>query len=81
MNFQLYSEVILLCDVPDDGLCAGNIGVIVDRHEVAGLETGFSVEFFDLMGNTVAVATLPGSFLRAPSQKDRPAIRSDVVAA
>lgn len=81
MNFQPYSEVVLLYDISEDGLRAGDIGVIVDRHEVAGLETGFSVEFFDMIGNTVAVATLPGSFLRAPSQKDRPAIRSEAVAA
>ncbi|WP_293332099.1 DUF4926 domain-containing protein [Microcoleus sp. CAWBG58] len=32
---------------------------------VEKLKTGYSVEFFDLLGNTVAVATLPGSYLRS----------------
>ncbi|MEG4576827.1 DUF4926 domain-containing protein [Microcoleus sp. N3A4] len=58
MNYQLYSNVILLCNLPEEGLYAGDIGTVVEQHHVEGLETGYSVEFFDLLGNTVAVATL-----------------------
>jgi hypothetical protein len=54
----------LLCDRPEEGLYAGDIGTVVEQHHVEGLETGYSVEFFDLLGNIVAVATLPGSYLR-----------------
>ncbi len=64
MNYQLYSDVILLCNLAEEGLDAGDIGTVVEQHHVEGLETGYSVEFFDLLGNTVAVATLPGSYLR-----------------
>ena len=64
MNYQLYSDVILLCNLPEEGLYAGDIGTVVEQHHVEELETGYSVEFFDLLGNTVAVATLPGSYLR-----------------
>ena len=63
MNFQLYSEVVLQRDMPEEGLVAGDIGVVVERHGVAGYETGYSVEFFDMLGNTVSVATLPASML------------------
>ena len=75
MNFPLYADVILLRDIPEEGLFAGDIGTVVERHDVQGLETGYSVEFFDMLGNTVAVATLPISFLRLPTRADRPAVR------
>jgi hypothetical protein len=75
MDYPLFEDVIVLTDLPDEGILAGDIGVVVDRHEVAGLETGYSVEFFDLAGNTVAVALLPESKLRRPSAADRPMAR------
>ena len=59
---KLYSDVILLCDRPQEGLDAGDIGTVVEQHHVEGLETGYSVEFFALLGNIAAVATLPGSY-------------------
>jgi len=52
----------LLCHLPQEGLYAGDIGTVVEQHHVEGLKTGYSVEFFDLLGNIVAVATLPGSY-------------------
>lgn len=79
MNFQLYSDVVLVHDVIAEGLFAGDVGVVVERHEVAGRETGYSVEFFDMVGNTVAVVTLPESSLRQPTQADRPAVRSQLI--
>jgi Domain of unknown function (DUF4926) len=75
MNFPLYSDVILLRDLPEESLFAGDIGTVVERHDVAGLETGYSVEFFDMLGNTVAIVTLPMSCFRVPSSADRPTIR------
>jgi uncharacterized protein DUF4926 len=81
MDFPLYTEVILMRDVPEEGVRAGDIGVVVERHEVAGLETGYSVEFFDMLGDAVAVATVPGSVLRVPTHTDRPAVRSESITA
>ena len=75
MNFPLYSDIILLRDLPEEGLYAGDIGTIVERHNIIGLETGYSVEFFDMFGNTVAIVTLPVSSLRLPNNTDRPAVR------
>ncbi len=80
MNFELYSEVVVQRDVPEEGLLAGDVGVVVERHDVPGLEPGYSVEFFDMLGNTFAVATLPASLLRAPAHTDRPAVRMELVA-
>jgi hypothetical protein len=38
-------------------------------------EKGYSVQFFDMTGNTVAVVTLAASVLRLPTLADRPAVR------
>jgi Domain of unknown function (DUF4926) len=75
MDFPLYSDVILLRDLPDESLSIGDIGTVVERHDVDGLDTGYSVEFFDMLGNTVAIVTLPMSCFRSPSSADRPAVR------
>lgn len=76
MAFDLYSDVILTADLPEDGLKAGDIGTIVERHVVAGMEDGYSVEFFDMTGATVAVVTVRASLLRSPTHADRPAVRA-----
>ena len=77
-DFTPYQDVVLLREIPEEGVCAGDVGTIVERHDVPGRETGYSVEFFDMLGNTVAVVTLPASALRAPSRIDRPAVRSQL---
>jgi len=77
MAFELYSDVILTRDVPEQGLRAGDVGTLVDRHVVPAVaEEGYSVEFFDMTGNTVAVLALPASALRVPTAADRPAARA-----
>ena len=81
MTFELYSDVVLLTDIPERGLKKGDIGTVVEEHHVDGQEVGYSVEFFDMLGNTVAVECLPQSALRLPTQADRPAVRNDKLAA
>lgn len=68
--------MILNTDLPEHGLCAGDVGTLVERHDVPGKEIGYSVEFFDMTGRTVAVVTVPASSLRAPTSSDRPSARS-----
>lgn len=47
MNCELYSDVILLQDIPEEGLSAGDVGTLLEKHQAEVLETGYSVEFFD----------------------------------
>jgi Domain of unknown function (DUF4926) len=54
-------------NLPQHSLSAGDIGTVVARHDVAGLEAGYSVEFFDVLGNTVGIVTLPMSYFCVPS--------------
>ncbi len=81
MKLPLYSEVVLVRDAPEHNLRVGDVGTVVERHDVAGLEPGYSLEFFDMLGNTVAVVTLPEGWLRLPTHADRPAVRSERVPA
>ena len=76
MPVELYQDVILTVDRPGEGLCAGDVGTLVDRHVVPGREEGWSVEFFDMTGQTVAVVTAPASLFRLPTAADRPATRT-----
>ena len=77
MPFELYGDVILTRDVTEHGLRAGDVGTVVERHSAPGVpEEGYSVEFFDMTGNTVTVATLPASALRLPTPADRPAVQA-----
>lgn len=75
-NLELYKDAILTVDLPNEGLRAGDVGTVVERHQVPGVaEVGYSVEFFDMTGRTVAVVTIPASGLRAPTSVDLPAVR------
>ena len=70
-------DVILTRDVGEHGVRAGDVGTVVERHVVPGVaEEGYSVEFFDMTGDTVTVVTLPASALRVPTPADRPAARA-----
>jgi Domain of unknown function (DUF4926) len=76
MSLKLYQSAILTADVPEDGLHAGDVGTIVEEHHIPGVsEPGYSVEFFDMTGRTVAVVTIPASSLREPTPADRPSVR------
>jgi hypothetical protein len=76
MPFDLFSDVILTADVPANDLRAGDVGTVAEYHRMPGTEDGYSVEFFDMTGQTITVATLPAHLLRAPTRTDRPAVRA-----
>jgi hypothetical protein len=76
-NLELFKEAILTVDIPEKSLCACDLGTVVERHQSpSGGETGYSVEFFDMTGSTVAVVTVPASSLRAPTSTDLPSVRA-----
>jgi len=76
MPFEFFSDVILTTDLPEEDLKAGDVGTVVERHIVPGQEDGYSVEFFDMTGVTVAVVTIQAGLLRSPTHADRPAVRA-----
>lgn len=78
---SFFSDVILTTDLPEEDLKAGDVGTVVERHIVPGQEDGYSVEFFDMTGETVAVVTVQAGLKlikkQAPSRiEDGPGILS-----
>ncbi|MDB9414579.1 DUF4926 domain-containing protein [Microcystis aeruginosa] len=42
------------------------MGTLVEKHQIEGLETGYSVEFFDRLGKTITVVSMAENYLRFP---------------
>ena len=63
MNFELYTDAVLTRDLPEEGLCAGDVVKIVDHHPVPGGEDGYSIEVFNAVGETIAETSVPESTL------------------
>ncbi len=62
-----HDRIVLLKDLPVDGLQAGDVGTVVHIHRQG---EAFEVEFMTLDGGTVAVVTLLSSQIRAVSKRD-----------
>ena len=61
MRFQPFQEVVLAVDVPEKGLEKGDVATIVEEHPITDGETGYTLEVFNALGDTVAVVTVPES--------------------
>lgn len=63
---DLYQEVALTCDLPEYGLRAGDIAVLVDfvAHPGDG-EAGCILEVFNAIGESIAVVAVPRSAVEA----------------
>ena len=59
--------IILTCDLPKEGLKAGDVGTVVHIHKRG---EAFQVEFMTLDGDTVAVTTVLASQARSVSRRD-----------
>lgn len=76
MTYQLFQQVALTRDVPDNGLRQGDVATIVDYHPVRQGEDGYSLEVFNALGETIAVLTVPESALQPLSADEILHIRS-----
>lgn len=73
MRYKKHDTVVLNRDLEERGLCAGDLGAVVEVHAPDGLE----VEFVAASGRTTAVITLRGDDVRHVEDSDRIAVRSD----
>ena len=60
MKIELLDTVALVCDVPEFGLVAGEVGAVVELLS----DDAFMVEFIDDHGYTLAIETLTRDCLR-----------------
>ncbi|MDB9424373.1 DUF4926 domain-containing protein [Microcystis aeruginosa CS-564/01] len=64
--------MILLKDIPEEKPSVGDVGTLVEKHQIEGLEMGYIVEFFDRLEKTITVVTRAENSLRFPTHEDRP---------
>ena len=72
VTFSALETVVLLHDVPEHGLKAGDLGAVVGVYPPDGLE----VEFVTASGRTTALVTLRFADVRAICDSDLVAVRS-----
>jgi len=58
MKFKLFEEVILMTDIVKSGLRRGDVATVVEYHSVPYGEDGYSLEVFNVLGDTIAVITV-----------------------
>ena len=62
MAYKLFTRVSLAEDLPEYGLHKGDLATIVGRHEgKPGQETGYSLEVFNAVGETITVLVVEES--------------------
>ena len=72
-----FKEVVLLCDLPAEGLRAGDVGVVVEVFAGReGVPPGYMIEFVTLTGETVAVVDVTADAVRPVGEQDMPQARS-----
>jgi hypothetical protein len=77
MTLDLFSRVVLTRDIPEEGLCRGDVGTIVEKYsDSLGNVIGLELELFSANGSTLAVASVPVDAVRAPTAADRLATRA-----
>ena len=70
-DFRELDTVVLTRDLPDVGLCAGDIGAVVQLYSPDAVE----VEFVTASGHTQALLTLHSDDVRAVRDDDLLAVR------
>ena len=63
MKFELYKDVVLTRDLPEERLKRGDIVKLVEHHVARDGEDGYSAEVFNALGETLTVITVPESAL------------------
>ena len=70
MRLELYQEVALVHDVPDENLRSGDVAMLVNYvPHPSGGEEGAVLEVFNAVGKSIAVVTVPASAV-APFRAD-----------
>ena len=76
MKFELYKDVVLTHDVPEERLKRGDIVKLVEHHVARDGEDGYSAEVFNAVGDTLAVITVPESALEPLREDEVCCVRS-----
>jgi hypothetical protein len=70
MKYKLFKEIALNKDIPEKKLKKGDIATIVEYHPVTDGEDGYSLEIFNVLGDTIAVITVPESAIEPLTENE-----------
>jgi Domain of unknown function (DUF4926) len=65
MNYTLFTDVALTRDLPAHELRRGDVVRLIDRHAGPDGKVGYSIEVFNAVGDTVAVAVVDEDAIEA----------------
>ena len=80
MRYKLFEEVALTKDIPEKRLRRGDVATVVEHHPVSDGEDGYSLEIFNVLGDTIAVITVEESALEPLTVDEIFSVRSLVAA-
>lgn len=67
MRIKLYQRVALTTDLPEHGLCHGDVAVVVEHlpgTEATQGEEGYALEVYNALGETIDVVMVPASAVK-----------------
>lgn len=67
-------------DLPEFGLCRGDVVKLVDELHAADGSLGYAIEVFDALGDTIAVTTVPASAVEPLREDEILCVRPRAVA-
>lgn len=76
MKYELFTEVRLLRDIPEKRLKKGDVATIVEHHPSNTSQDGYSLEVFNVFGDTVAVVTVSESDIELLKEDEIFSVRS-----
>jgi hypothetical protein len=66
-----HEVIVLTQDLPDEGLRAGDVGVVLLAHPgLGGVPSGYTVEVTTVTGETVAVVDVAADMVRPAAKQD-----------
>jgi hypothetical protein len=74
---DLYTRVVLRCDVPSEDLKCGDLAWVVEYLEHPnGGEEGAILEIFNVLGESLRIATVPVSAIATAQADQAPMVRA-----
>ena len=80
MKYELFKDVVLLKDIPEKKLKKGDVATILGHHPSDTSEDGYSLEVFNVLGDTIAVVTVSESEIEPLKKSEVFSVRSLEVA-
>lgn len=76
MKYELFIEVVLRKDIPEKKLKKGDVATIVEHHPSDTSEDGYSLEVFNVFGDTIAVVVVSESEIETLKESEVFSVRS-----